>query len=343
MDFGLRAAATKHRGQARVDFGIDLNGRFDLEAQDVTIDYDAQGAVAQRDDFTTIENARRLDAGVYLSADGAVSASVSLAGGLRFDRVCSTNEGGYFGDLGVCRSEPSGFAAVTLGPFAAFSTSLQYSRGFRDARLSDRFFRGVTGAGFITGNPDLDAETSDQYDLALRYGKARWHVAVYFYDYRIDDLIERYEEPPASDDFFFRNRGRARIRGAEVELQAELPAAVSLQVAAGTTDGESLDDGAPLDDIPPGNLRIQARKAIGERGWVQLRGAWTGKLDEPGPTEVTLDSYVVLDASAGWRLGAVELQLLVRNVLDETYLLTADRRSPPAPGTSALLSAFVTF
>ncbi len=343
-DFGLRADAGRHWGQVQLHFGIDFNGRMDLEAEDVTIDFDISGAQTQESSFTTIEDARRIDTGVYISAEGAVTPVVALAGGLRYDHIRSTNEDGFFGDVSVSNSEPSGYVAVTLGAFSGFSATAQYSRGFRDARLSDRFFRGVTGAGFITGNPDLEAETSNQYDLALRYAKGRWKPAVYVYDYHIEDLIERFEDPNQADFFFFRNRGRARISGVELELLADLPAQVSLLVSGGISDGEALDDDTHLDDIPPENVTVQVRKGIGGKGWVQTRVAWMGALDEPGPNEVPLDSRTVVDASGGWRFTqGVELQLLVRNLLDEEYLLTADGRSPLAPGISWTLGARMWF
>ena len=50
-DLGLRADATRHWGQTQVSFGIDLNGRFDLEAEDVTIDFDPSGAQTQVSSF----------------------------------------------------------------------------------------------------------------------------------------------------------------------------------------------------------------------------------------------------------------------------------------------------
>lgn len=343
-DYGLRADATRHWGQTKVAFGLDLNGRFDLEAEDVTIDFDLSGAQVSESSFTTIEDAQRLDAGLYASADRALGSAVSLGAGLRYDRVRSTNTAGYFGDRSVTHAEPSGYLAATFGPFSGFSSTVQYSRGFRDARLSDRFFRGVTGAGFITGNPDLTPETSDQYDLVLRWGSKRWHPALYAYHYRIHDLIERYEDPAQPDSFFFRNRGTAEIRGIELEILADLPAKVQLLVAGSLSQGEARDDGTPLDDLAPENVVVQARKELGSRAWVQLRGAWVDALDEPGPNEVAMDSRTLVDVSGGWRvLPRLELQLLVRNVFDESYLLTADRRSPLAPGRSAVLSARCTF
>src|SRR5262245_40513937 len=343
-DFELRALGDKHWGRAQFEFGLDLNGRFDMNAEDVTIDYDLAGNIVRESSFTTVENARRIDAGAFVTVDGAVARAVSLAGGLRWDTVRSTNQGGFFGDATVTNSDPSGFAAITLGPFRGFSTTAQYAHGFRDARLSDRFFRGVTGAGYITGNPDLQPETSDQFDLAFRYAAGGWRPALYLYHYEIDDLIERYEDPLSPDDFFFRNRGTARIRGVELEIQAELPWQTTLLLSGSISDGEALADGTPVDDISPETATVQARKSFGDRFWIQLRTGWVGELDDPGPNEVEREDYTLVDLSAGWRITkSLELSFLVRNLLDESYRLTPDRRSPLAPGISGIVSARLTF
>ena len=343
-DLGLRATGDKHWGQTRASFGVDLNGRFNLEAEDVVIDYDAAGQQVNHDTQSTIERARLFDAGLFVSGERPLGSVVSLAAGLRFDRVESKNEDGFFGDLSRTESEPSGFAALTLGAFSGFTTTLQYAHGFREARLSDRYFRGVTGAGFITGNPELDPETSDQLDLALRHTTRRARSALYIYEYRIGDLIERFEDPGQPDFFFFRNRDRARIRGIELETQLELPRRVALQVAASLAEGESRDDGEPLDDIMPLSLVVQARKELGARSFVQARGAFLGDRDEPGPNEVETDGYTLLDAAAGFRInGNLELRLTGRNLLDESYALSTDGRSPVAPGISGALTLDLTF
>ena len=96
---------------------------------------------------------------------------------------------------------------------------MQVARGFRDPTLSDRYYRGPTGRGFITGNPR--ARSGDQPPVrlvgALHRGRAIASPR-FVYHYRIDDLIERYQT--STDFFFFRNRGEARVRGFEVEGQA---------------------------------------------------------------------------------------------------------------------------
>ena len=139
------------------------------------------------------------------------------------------NVGGYFGDRSTSNAAASGFGALTIGPFQGFSVTGQVSRGFRDPVLSDRYFRGPSGRGFITGNPDLEAETSLQFDLAARYTMARTQFGVFFYQYRITDLIERYQTQ--TDFFFFRNRGRARLRGFEVEARSALGRGYSVELA----------------------------------------------------------------------------------------------------------------
>jgi outer membrane receptor protein involved in Fe transport len=341
-DFGVRASAEKDLGGTRLDFGLDLNGRFDLTAEDVVIDFDLAGDETSRAVDETIESAARTDTGLYLYAEGAAHPKLVLGAGGRVDRVTTSNRGGYFGDLETSNSAFSGYASATVGSFRGVSFTAQLARGFRDPVLSDRYFRGVTGRGFITGNPDLEPETSTQFDTAVRYTGSAWRGAFYFYDYRIHDLIERYED--GEDLFFFRNRGRARIHGIELELQAELPRAVTLELTAQKQGGRALDDDAPLDDISPVVFTLQVRKGIGERTFLQVRGALYGADGEPGPTEVPTPGYGVVDLSAGFTLtDAVELRFLGRNLLDATYPVSPDGRAVPAPGISGLLTLLLTF
>ena len=58
--------------------------------------------------------------------------------------------------------------------------------------LSDRFYRGPVGRGFMQGNPDLKPETSLQFDVSARYVAGPIQFAAAGYRYRITDLVERY-------------------------------------------------------------------------------------------------------------------------------------------------------
>ena len=208
--------------------------------------------------------------------------------------------------------------------------------------LSDRYFRGPSGRGFITGNPDLQPETSLQLDLATRYTLARTQLAVYYYQYRISDLIERYQAQ--TDFFFFRNRGRARLRGFEIEAHTELGNGYSIEAATQVARGRALDDNAHLDDISPASFSVIGRKDFSDRGYAQTRVAWYASDGRPGPSEIAAPGATLLDVGAGWQiLPRLELRGQLRNLLDDDYYASPDPRWVLAPGRSLSLSTVVQF
>jgi outer membrane receptor for ferrienterochelin and colicins len=219
---------------------------------------------------------------------------------------------------------------------------MQVSRGFRDPLLSDRYFRGPSGRGFITGNPDLQPETSLQLDVATRYTTARSQVGVYLYRYRIDNLIERYQTQ--TDDFVFRNRGAALLRGFEVETRSELGRGYSIEVGAQVARGHTIDDAVALDDISPVTAFLVGRKQVNDGIYALARLAWSAADNHPGPSEVLAPSATLLDAGTGFQLvPQLQLRLLFRNLLNEHYYASPDARWVAAPGRSFALSASALF
>ena len=341
-DFHVKGNAERFAGPARLEFGVDVNGRYDLEALDVLQAFDLDGGLSRETTNVSVEDARRIDTGVYVQAESAVGRVTRLSAGIRGDRVTTTNTGGYFGDRTTAHAAASGFVAATAGPFEGVSFTAQLSRGFRDPVLSDRYFRGPSGRGFITGNPDLEPETSVQLDLAARYTVDRTQLAVYFYHYRIDDLIERYQTE--TDFFFFRNRGRARLRGLEVEARSEIGSGYSIEFGAQLARGRALDDNAHLDDIAPATLSVLGRKDF--RGRVNALGriAWHARDERPGPTEVDAPGATVVDVGGGWHIAPpLELRAMGRNLLNDSYYASPDPRWVLAAGRSFSITAALRF
>jgi outer membrane receptor protein involved in Fe transport len=335
-DYQVRGVAERSLGAGYLEFGVDVNGRFGLHAIDQNVFYDSAGTLIRTDTNVSIDGAHRTDAALFASYQVPVGRRVLFAGGLRGDRIRTTNTGGFFGDLGTVNAATSGFGAMTVSA-GRVSVTAQLARGFRDPVLSDRYYRGPTGRGFITGNPELDAETSLQLDGAVHYTAPRWRAAFYVFRYRLSDLVERYEQE--TDFFFFRNRGRARISGVEVEAQGEIGRGIAVELAGQVTRGRAPGDHTDLDGIPPASFSLQLRKPIAVRGFAQARLAAFARDARPGPTERVTPGYAVLDVSGGWRVSdPFELRVIGRNVLDQSYLLSADRRTVPAPGASILTS-----
>jgi hemoglobin/transferrin/lactoferrin receptor protein len=341
-DFHVKGHAARSAGSARLEFGVDVNGRFGLEALDVFQTYDTNGNLLEDTTNVSIDSAHRTNVGAYFQADAAIEPTARVSGGIRADSVTTRNTAGFFGDRSTSHGAFSGFASATLGPFSGFSVTSQVSRGFRDPTLSDRYFRGPSGRGFITGNPDLEPERSLQFDVAARYAFGRTQVSAYVYQYRIDDLIERFSTE--MDFFFFRNRGRARIRGIELESKTELAYGLAVELGGHISRGIALDDRADLDDISADTLSLVVRKNVSDRGFVQLRGAVHAADDRPGPTEVAAPGATIVDLAGGWKLTPrFELRGGVRNLLDDSYYASPDPRWVFAPGRSASLTLSARF
>ena len=341
-DFHVKADAERLAKSVRLNMGVDVNGRFDLEALDIIQAFDLSGAITRDTTNVSVDNAKRVDAGIYLQTESALGHMARVSAGLRADRVTTKNTGGYFGDRSTAHAAVSGLAALTLTPVQRVSVTAQVARGFRDPVLSDRYFRGPSGRGFITGNPDLEPETSLQFDVATQFTTSRTQLAVYFYNYRIERLVERYQTQ--TDFFFFRNRGRARLRGAEIEARTELGRGYSVDAAAQIASGRALDDRANLDDISPPTLSLLGRKEFSREFYAQARLAWYAEDTRPGPSEVTAPGATLLDVGAGGPLHErVGLRGTIRNLLNEAYYASPDARWVLAAGRSVSLTVVVQF
>jgi outer membrane receptor protein involved in Fe transport len=296
------------------------------------------GELDSREREVSIADAHRIGGGAFVEGERSFASDrVHVLGGLRGDVVESENRGGFFGDRRVSRGALSGLLALTLRPIESFSGTLQYVRGFREPTLSDRYFRGVSGRGFVVGNPDLRPERSDQFDLALRaVFSERVRAAVYGYLYRIDDVIERFR---AGTDFLFRNRGEQEVRGAEVEAEWSPTDRLALAGALTWARGRVLDDDSFAADVPARSAVLTVRHTLSDRLWWRLRARVAASDDEPGPTEIETPAYGVVDLSAGFEVTkAFEVVFFGSNLLDERYPLSPDADAPPAPGRGGGIS-----
>ncbi len=333
-DFSFRVSAGRPVGRARWEVGADINGRYGLEALESfgVVDEDGESSIDLEN--TSVENANRIDAALFTSAEALLGSRITAGFGARVDRVTTNNEGGFFGQQSTENTALSGYGSLRLEMARGLSLTGQLSHGFRDPTLSDRYFRGVSGRGTVTGNPNLEPEHANQLDAALRYVRSGLRWSVFGYYYRFTDLIERYE---ASDErFFFRNRGRADITGIELEMQAEWRSGYALELAAQLSRGETHVDGEPLDDIPVESVILSLRKSFG-RGYVRGRARLFARDERAGPTEKVTPGYGVVDLGTGFRFSdRFEIRFRVRNLFDAAYPISPDGRSVLAPGINGV-------
>jgi hemoglobin/transferrin/lactoferrin receptor protein len=319
-DASVRLSGERAVGSSRITTGVDFVSRFNLTASGTPTD--------------SIEDADRYDTGIYATWTGTMSAIAQLAVGGRADHIASRNRGGFFGDRSMSDVAPSGFIAATAGPFRNVTTTLQVASGYREPSLSDRYFRGISGRGFVVGNPELEPERSLQFDGGVRWNGARSRVALYAYDYRIRNLVERFRN---GADFNFRNRGEAEVKGIELEAGARLPFDLDVQFSAAIARGEDVDTHDALDDIAPRTLHGSLRWAS-EGASAFVTASAFGRDERPGPVETIRPGFTELDAGAGWRFHPMlELRVVVRNLTNANHFGSADAVAALAPGRSVMI------
>ncbi|HEY0160557.1 MAG TPA: TonB-dependent receptor [Thermoanaerobaculia bacterium] len=315
-DASFRLSHERSGTRSRVVTGVDFVSRFDLRASG------------------SVEDADRHNTGLFASWNGGVASSLQFAAGGRVDHVATRNQAGYFGDRSTNDVALSGYGALTAGPFRNVSATLQVASGYREPTLSDRYFRGVSGRGFVTGNPELEPERSLQFDAGVRWNGERTRVALYAYDYRIRNLVERYRQ---GDNFFFRNRGEAEIRGLELETATRLLQHVEWTLGAAVARGEDVDTGDALDDIGGPSLHTSLRWAA-ERASAFVTVSGYGRDDRPGPIEVERPGYVEVDLGTGWRIRPrFEIRVVLRNAMNAQHAGSPDEVAAFAPGRSVMI------
>lgn len=341
-DAQLRLRGGRGIRKGSLEFGADITARYGLQVAEETTTYTLAGAVASTRESLSIASASRTSAGSFAQLQLPAGPRVTLAAGGRLDRLDVSSTGGFFGTRSRTRAAAAGFGSLAVAAAPGLSLTARVSRGFRDATLSDRFHRGPAGRGFITGNPDLEPETSRQIDVTAGYSHRRVRVSGGLYHYRIAQLIEVYT--PAPDQSSFRNRGRAEVRGGELEAAIDIRRGWTLTLAAHASRGTALDDGAALNDVAPATLSAALRGVFARGVSVYVRGAAVARDDRPGPSEVAAPGYVDAGAGASVRLGRfVEVRASGRNLLDRRYYASPGTRWVYAPGRSGSIAATIRF
>ncbi|MBK6289180.1 MAG: TonB-dependent receptor [Gammaproteobacteria bacterium] len=217
------------------------------------------------------------------------------------------------------------------------TTKLLYGRAFRAPSFAELF---VINNPVALGNPDLDPEISNTYELALDYRASfdlRFGFNVFYYD--IDDLIKFV--PGANGAQVAQNVGQQE--GSGFELETEWKPRENLRVIANYAFQKSED--ATLNEDA---ARAPEQQAYLRADW-RLRQNWslTGELHwvaqrnrEPADPRDDIDDFTLVNLNLERRnlMERLDLGLRVRNLFDQN----ASEPSPTeaVPGGSLIPDDF---
>ena len=342
-DFGLQLSfARQAAGSLRLNIGMDLSGRYGVEAENKDTSFDSQGTSLSVSEETPYAGGSKLDLGFFLSADFSGLRSLDIVAGLRWDRLrVEADPGGQGQSVSHSDSILTGFAAASYHLSGQLVLFANLARAYRAPTLSERFYTGITGRGFIISQPGLSSEKSLSFDAGIKFVSTRFFSALYGFLYDIDGLIERYLV--AEKTYTYGNVDRGRIRGLELEAEWFPLSGWKIFGHVSAVQGTSMDNSQPLNDIPP--VRILA----GTRLWVkrlslEVSARHLLEKTNPGPAEIRIPACTLVDIKTSFYLPpSFNLHLLVSNAFNVLYLGRPDPDAPQDPGRNVSIGLNYSF
>ncbi len=224
---------------------------------------------------------------------------------------------------------------VTAGLGFALSENLRlnasYGQGFKAPSFNDLYFPDF-------GNPDLEPEESENYDLELRgdFEASSFAVAVYHND--LENLIQYNPVINAADQ-----TAKARIKGVEASVST-LYFGWQLALVANVLDTEDRDTGLELQRVPDKSLQFDVDRDFGSLALGLSLQAEDSRFDDPGNSE-KLSGFATLDMRARYAVNdSWQLKLKLDNILDRKYATATDFSTGRflQPGFQALFSVVYT-
>lgn len=239
----------------------------------------------------------------FLQAQYRASAGTQLTAGTRYDHSSA------YGNV----TTPRLGLVHTWGRHTA---KLLYAEAFRAPKPWD-YTSGV-------GNPDLEPEEMKSIEAAASYRVTdNAHAGISVYRNVLDELL-------AKEEGRWVNAGHLTTHGMEAHLEYS-PGQVDLYANYTYTSSE-LEDGVQVPEIARHSANAGITYALNHMARVSLRANYLGRRRNPKAVAATgsehIEDAVVLHAVLSvleWR--GLDLQLVVRNLLDAEYYHTSNR--PP--------------
>ncbi|MFB0564566.1 MAG: TonB-dependent receptor domain-containing protein [Candidatus Aminicenantaceae bacterium] len=343
LDFGFQVSLGKRFSQYfRLKGGTDFFGRFKAKAQNKNTYFDSSGSIEKVTEEFPFTKGKRQDLGFFLSFDYTGIKRLDLVGGLRYDvlKMQATPGSVSFSQKSSHRAW-TGFLGATFKMSEVIVAFANLSRAYRAPSLSESFYSGITGRGFVIGKPDLRSETSFCLDAGLKFIHTRYFAALYLFHYKIDDMVERFRS--SEKIYTYGNIEKGRIQGIELEIEYFPFPGWKIFGNLYSFRGISQVTGDPLNDLPPSRLFIGTRVWRGHF-WAELNGNIQWNKKNPGPAEISIPGYETVNLQAGYLLdSSLRLYFSISNLLNRSYVPRPDPDALEVAGRNFILGLSYVF
>lgn len=205
--------------------------------------------------------------------------------------------------------EVTGSLALGYDLDGSHTLRASYGTAFRAPTFNDLYWPN-------SGNPELNPETSETFEVGVRGQFQRWYWDLAAYRTDLDDMIAW--APTESGLWAPQNIAEARIRGIELSAGAEVEE-WTLAAALTWTDPEDRETGNRLRRRSSQMARFDVDRELGE--W-SLGGSWVlqGHRYEDVANTDRIGGFGLVNLRAGWQFAPLwSARLTVENAFDKEY------------------------
>ncbi len=279
--------------------------------------------------FKSATDDERANLAGYAQLVASPAAAITLTAGLRAE----DNE--QFGGFTTYRAGANYRARTGTLLRAAAGT------GFKEPTFFENF-----AEGFVRGNPDLEPERSQSWEVGVEQELRNGQIAfgITYFDQRFRNLIQFTSQPPSPGLPNYFNVGEATSSGVELTARFSAPLGLDITGSYGYVDTEVLDEGygadraffegQPLLRRPKHSVSVGAGYTVAGRGRITATLQHTGQrhdLDFSDPVEfagirVVMPAYTTLDLAGEYGvlrtsgvLDDIAITARIRNALNQKY------------------------
>lgn len=258
----------------------------------------------------------RTSGSIYLQDEWLFADSWALTTGVRYDHFST------FGETTNPR------AALVWAMTDRMTTKFLYGKAFRAPTIAELF---VTSNPVNLGNPELDPERIDTYEIAFSHqpnDKLSYSTNLFLFE--IDDYINFV--PIGGVSFQAKNVGRIKGKGLEFEATYELLSNLDIQGNFAYHDTEDKNAKDDVGETPNKQFYIKSIWEMTEELQFNSQLNWVGKQDRaPSDNRGKVDDYTTVDLilRASSKEQPIAFSIAAKNIFDEEVFEASPPPSPP--------------
>ncbi len=272
-----------------------------------------------------VENGERWELSPLISYRKLMGQHFTFEGSARYQYFRASSKGISFDNditTGSARLKASTKAGI-------FSTQLFTT--YRFPTLDELLYSGLTGRGFIEGNPDLSPEKGKGLSFSWLRTNDLCTLSISYSIQDVDGFIEKIKMN--SGVYTYRNLEDVRVQDVSVNIHGKM-----LTIGASWTKGYNRKTGKYINDIPPIRFTASFTPAIGKSelfSRIELRD----NKSSVGSGETERSSWAVIDLGWSYKFSsALQLSLKITNATNQLYWSSADDSAVPSPGRNISFS-----